>query len=163
MYTYICTHTHIYICIYIHTHIYTDIIYIYICIHTHTHLTIYSIYIYIYIHTLYIHTYIIYILHNLSPFFSLAIYIYIYYLCVCVCVCVVRTPHTLHPPTHIYMIIYGYTRKLISLSASLWRCIYVCLYVVYAYLGLMSSVSQWPGRPGFYLRSSYTKDLKNGT
>ena len=41
--------------------------------------------------------------------------------------------------------------------------IYVCVFVLYQPIGLVGSVYQWPGRPGFNPWSSHTQDSKNGT
>ena len=45
----------------------------------------------------------------------------------------------------------------------LFVCLFFCILLYNRLIGLVGSVRQWFGRPGFNPRSSYTKDFKNGS
>ena len=54
-----------------------------------------------------------------------------------------------------------YFQTLYELMSLWWLCL--DLMPTYVAFNRIQSVYQWSGRPGFNLRSSHTKDLKNGT
>ena len=47
-----------------------------------------------------------------------------------------------------------------KINCKICACKFIIEIVVYSLFGLIGSIRQWPGRPGFNPRSSHTKDSK---